>query len=421
MITSTTPVPTPAPARTRPSPAPGRLAWIVAVAAAGLISVMTAPGQTAGLSVFTDPLIEQLGISRTEISFSYMIGTLLGALAQPFLGRALDRWEPRRVIVIIAITFSLILVSMSFVSGVVDLTIGYTGVRMAGQGALGLAVTTAVTRAITHRRGLALGVSAAVGSAGISLTPIGLERLIDATGIQAAWRWEALAVAVIVIPATLLLPRRRAPHRPDESGTGSASGWTLNEATRTGMFWVLVAATSTISMLGTGLTFQQVAILAERGLSPLQAASNFLPQTITALAATIAVGALVDWVSPRIFVIVSMAAMAAALCMVTIATPGWGSISYGLVLGLAGGALRGMEAATFARYYGVCHIGSIRGVATSIGLAASAFGPLAFALASDVAGNFTTPALAFAILPAIVLVAVSVVKSPETNQPLAAH
>ena len=420
-ITSTTPIPTSAPDHTRLSPTSVRPAWIVAVAAAGLISVMTAPGQTAGLSVFTDPLIEQLGISRTEISFSYMIGTLLGAMAQPFLGRALDRWDPRRVMVIIAISFSLILVSMSFVSGVIDLTIGYTGLRMAGQGALGLAVTTAITRAITHRRGLALGISAAVGSAGISLAPIGLERLIDATGIQAAWRWEALAVAVIVIPAALLLPRAHTSHRHHESHSGLVSGWTLREATRTGMFWVLVAATSTISMLGTGLMFQQVAILAERGLSPLEAASNFVPQTITALAATVTVGALVDQVSPRIFVIVSMAAMAAALCMVTIATPGWGSISYGLVLGLAGGALRGMEAATFARYYGVAHIGSIRGVATSIGLAASAFGPLAFAVASDVTGNFTTPALVFAILPAVILVAVTVVRSPETDPVPIAH
>lgn len=382
---------------------------------------MTAPGQTAGLSVFTDPLIGQLGISRTEISFSYMIGTLLGATAQPFLGRALDRWDPRQVIVIIAISFSLILASMSFVSGVVDLTIGYTGLRMTGQGALGLAVTTAMTRAITHQRGLALGISAAVGSAGISLAPIGLERLIAATGIHAAWRWEALAVAVIVIPAALLLPRTRAARLPDGRISGPVSGWTLRETTRTGMFWVLVSATSTISMLGTGLAFQQVAILAERGLSPLEAASNFLPQTITALAATVAVGALVDRISPRIFVIVSMAAMAAALCMVTIATPGWGSIAYGLVLGLAGGALRGMEAATFARYYGVAHIGSIRGVATSIGLAASAFGPLAFALASDLAGNFTTPALVFAILPAVILVLVGVVKSPEADPVSLSH
>lgn len=385
---------------------------MIAVAAAGVISAMTAPGQTAGLSVFTDPLITQLGISRTEISLSYLIGTLLGAVAQPFLGRALDRWDPRRVIVVIALAFSAILFLMSFVTGIIDLTVGYTGLRMAGQGALGLAVTTAITRAISHRRGLALGISAAVGSAGISLAPIGVERLITAVGIYAAWRWEAAAVALVVVPAALLLPRTRSGARSPRAVDIAGHGWTRHDAIRTGMFWALVAATSMISMLSTGLAFQQVAILAERGLSPLEAASNFLPQTATALAATVGVGALVDRVSPRVFVVVSMTAMSTALCLVTVATPGAGALLYGLVLGLAGGALRGMEAATFARYFGVAHIGSIRGLATSVALAASALGPVAFALASDVAGNFSAPALVFAVLPVAVVVAVLVVKSP---------
>lgn len=52
------------------------LSWVVTVIAAGVISVMTAPGQTAGLSVFTDPIIDQLGVDRTAISLSYLIGTL---------------------------------------------------------------------------------------------------------------------------------------------------------------------------------------------------------------------------------------------------------------------------------------------------------------------------------------------------------
>ena len=41
---------------------------------------MTAPGQTAAVSVFTDPLIASLGTSRTQLSASYLIGTLLGPL-----------------------------------------------------------------------------------------------------------------------------------------------------------------------------------------------------------------------------------------------------------------------------------------------------------------------------------------------------
>ena len=390
--------------------------WLVAVVAAGIISVMTAPGQTAGLSVFTDPLIRELHVSRTSISFSYLIGTLLGALAQPLIGRASDRFDVRRVIATIAAVFALVLFGLSFVTGIVGLTAGYIGVRMAGQGALGLAVSTAISRTIAHRRGLALGVSAAIGSAGISLAPLMLEPVVAALGIHATWRWEALAVAVVAIPIAFLIPRPSHPVLTASGARGASDDWTLPEALRTGMFWVLAAAVSASSMLGTALGFHQIALLGERGLSPLAAAANFLPQTITALIATLIVGGMVDRVDPRIFIVGSMALMAGALAMVSVIGPGWSAISYGLVLGAAGGALRGMEAATFARYYGVGHIGTIRGVSMSMALAASALGPFALALGDQWFGNFATPAMILAIIPAAVLVG-GVATRPPRHRP----
>ncbi|HSO70902.1 MAG TPA: MFS transporter [Arachnia sp.] len=388
--------------------------WIVAVVAGGLIMVMTAPGQTTGLSVFTDPLLAELSIDRTALSLSYLFGTLAGAAAQPFIGRASDRWDVRHVIAVIAVVFAVVLLALSLVTGLVGLTFGYVGVRMAGQGALGLAVTTALSRGIRHRRGLALGISSAIGSAGISLAPVLLERVVSAVGIRAAWRWEALAVLLVVVPLAYLMPPRNLDPLPSgNTAARIADRWTQREALRTGMFWVLSAAVATVAMLGTALGFHQIALLGERGLTPFEAAANFLPQTVTALVATLLVGGLVDRVDPRVFVVISMGLTGAALAMVPVIGPGWSAITYGLILGAAGGALRGMEAATFARYFGVANIGAIRGVATSIGLAASALGPIALSVGVDRTGTFTTPALMLAVIPAVVAVAALVARPPR--------
>ena len=218
--------------------------------------MMTAPGQTAGLSVFTDPLISEVGVSRTEISVSYLIGTLLGALVQPVIGQAIDRHGVRRVTGVLGCGFALTLLAMSLVGEIIGLTAGFVGVRMIGQGALTLAATTAVARAITHRRGLALGLTSAIGSAGISLAPIGLERLIAAVGIHDAWRWEAAAVAVVIIPLAFALPRRPPRLNADTPPTTSEmaaleASWTLKEATRTGMFWVIAASLAASGTLTT--------------------------------------------------------------------------------------------------------------------------------------------------------------------------
>jgi hypothetical protein len=394
------------------------LPWATLVAAAGVLSVMTAPGQTAGLSVFTDPLISELDISRTGISASYFFGTIAGAAAQPFVGRALDRFGARSVTIAIGVLFASVLLALSVVGDILGLTAGFVGVRMLGQGALSLAATTAVARAITRHRGLALGITSAIGSAGISLAPVGLERLISAVGIYDAWRWEAVIVAAVVIPLAFILPRRDR-HRNDLDTLSTAQiviqreSWALGEAVRTGMFWVIAASLAVSGMLSTALAFHQIALLGERGLTPFEAAANFLPQTVTGIAATLLVGVFIDRVSPKLFVIFSMLTLAGSLLLLPIVSPGWTAIMYGLTLGAAGGSLRGMEAAAYVRYYGTAHIGSIRGVATAINLASTAVGPIALSLGVDISGSFTGPAVAFSILPLFVAVLAIFVRPPH--------
>lgn len=408
---STEPNPVARPRNSRGLPA---ATWIALVVVAGLLSALTAPGQTAGLSVFTDPIIDGLGIPRAELSIAYLIGTLLGAAAQPLIGRLLDRVRAITALISIVVSFSAILLAVSFVANWLDIAVAYTGLRMAGQGALSLATTTVLARAVSHRRGLALGIASAIGTAGISLAPVGLEALISSVGIEAAWRWEALIVLVLGVPCAWVLGRRPTSASTwEEPSAPQGDGLTQREALRTGMFWVLAAATSTSGLITTALAFHQIAILGERGLTPVAAAANFIPQTITGLVATLAVGALIDRTNPRWWIVGSMTSLVLALGLLTVIGPGATALVFGLVLGAAGGLLRGMEAATAVRYFGVRHIGSIRGVLVSINLASTAVGPIAFAVLRDATGSFQAPAVMLAVIPVAVITVTLLM--PSTN------
>jgi hypothetical protein len=60
--------------------------WVIL--AAGMFgSFMTLPGQTAGVSVFFDPITADLHISRMWASIAYADGTLAGILPAPVIGR----------------------------------------------------------------------------------------------------------------------------------------------------------------------------------------------------------------------------------------------------------------------------------------------------------------------------------------------
>jgi hypothetical protein len=74
--------------------APGNLpvfyGWIILVVTTiGIL--MSIPGQTAGVSVFTDHLIAATGLSRLGLSNAYLIGTLTSGLLLPFGGVFIDR------------------------------------------------------------------------------------------------------------------------------------------------------------------------------------------------------------------------------------------------------------------------------------------------------------------------------------------
>ena len=73
--------------------------WIVTIVATlGMASSI--PGQTMGIGVFTEYLIEKTGLTRLEISTAYMVGTIISALLIPFAGRFLDKIGARTMIII---------------------------------------------------------------------------------------------------------------------------------------------------------------------------------------------------------------------------------------------------------------------------------------------------------------------------------
>lgn len=361
---------------------------------AAVMLAMTAPGQTVGVSVFVDPMMGSLELTRSQLAAAYMVGTLAGALTLPLIGRWIDRFGVRLMTTVIATAFGTVLVAMSGVAGLVTVGIGFAGIRMLGQGSLSLTSTTAVALWFDRRRGLAIGLSSAAGGAAMSMAPLALSALIERFDWRLSWSLAGIAVWLIVLPiarwglrdgpchGTHLVEVVRASSAAGSAGVAAPAttmSFTRPEALRTLMFWAVTAAVATSGLITTGLAFHQISLLGERGLSVAQAAANFLPQTAAAIAATLLMGPLVDRIRPRLLIAASMVSLAGAMILVQVASPGATAICFGLAAGTGAGAVRTLEAAAFPRYFGVAHIGEIRGLVMAISVGATAFGPLLLA------------------------------------------
>ncbi len=407
---------------TRPKAQRRFVGWRIVVLAT-ITAAMTGPGQTIGVSVFVDHLIADLGLTRSQVSTAYLIGTLLGALALPATGRWVDRLGARRAMTLIGLGFGAGLVAMSGVRGFVYLAVGFTLIRWLGQGSLSLVSTIAVTHWFARRRGSVFGVMMTAVSALMSLAPIVLNLAIEAYSWRTAWLLAAAAVWLVVVPIGWLgivdrpadvgqRPDGDAPPAGDASPPAAIASHSRREAAGEARFWVLSLTVATTAMLVTALNFHQISILGESGLTATEAATMFLPQVAGAIAAGLVVGALADRVPARFLLAASMALMCAALLLVGIVEPGWQVVLYAVTLGAAAGAQRPLAATVLPRWFGLANIGAIQGLSTFVGVGASAAGPVAFALARSSSGDYTTAALAFTVLPLAVGLASLTITEP---------
>ncbi len=207
--------------------------WAVTGAAA-LAMAMTLPGQTAGVSLFIDAFIDDLGVSRGAVSLAYTGATVAAAFVLPWTGKALDRWGPQRGMIVIAVLLALACVAMGQVQGLVTLVLGFFLMRTLGQGALSLSAIHAVNLWFVRRRGVAVGIMGIGMAVALSVVPPLIERGIAGIGWRMTYAALGAAVALVVIPAALLFVRRHperyglrpdgalptAPLAPEDSASG---------------------------------------------------------------------------------------------------------------------------------------------------------------------------------------------------------
>lgn len=389
--------------------------WVILLAGT-LGTILTSPGQTYALSIFTEHFIRDLGISRSLASILFMVGTLGGSLSLPWIGRQIDRYGTRPMVAIIALLFGLACIYMGLVQNAVMLGLGFISVRMLGQGALGLVSQNVINQWWVRRRGTVMGLSGVLVSLlGLGGFPTLIHWLISLYDWRFTYMLLGLILIGVMMPLGFLLFRAQPELyglRPDggwpgrktvksPAGDVDEENWTLEEASRTLAFWVLGLGLAVLAMSFTGLFFHMAGIFTDNGLSADVAASIFLPIALTSALANLGSGLLVDRIPPRFLLTATLTCMAVALWLAPALTRVEQAFLYGLLVGTAMGLMRTSETVLWAAYFGRRHLGSITGVAFTILVCGSSLGPIPVGFARDLLGNYTLVLKGLALLPLV--------------------
>ncbi len=411
-----------------PSKCPFFYGWVI-VFAATIGSIFSIPGQTMGFSVFTDVLIEELGLTRVELSSAYCLGTVASGLTLPWLGRLLDRWGERRMAVTSVLATGFVLfylakcdvlsqilghVLPAGIAAFVVISIGFYMIRAAAQGVLSMTCRNAIGKWFNYKRGLALAISGILVSFCYSFAPRGLDWMIKLYGFDGAWLVMGAATIVVMAPLAWLLFR----DTPEQDGLEMDGGkvvvkassnpdmyihadFTRSEALRDYSFWVFNFTFSFYGLFATAFTFHILSLAKEYQFENERILSLFVPIAAVSVITNLIFGSInarlrLKW----LLLVMNLGCLSATLGMLFLDRYGgvWG---YVLGNGIASGGFVSLTGIVFPRFYGRKHLGAISGVNMSAMVIASGLGPLLFGICHHYSGSYQWILIFSAFVPLI--------------------
>src|SRR5688572_24004822 len=241
------------------------------------------------------------GWERAAIQTAFSIFVVVQTWCTPFVGAMIDRLGPRTLVLFGGVLTGLAWVINSYATSLPGF---YAGAIVGGLG-VGAVYATCINNAIKwfpDKRGLAVGLTAAGYGSGTILTVIPISRMIASAGYQSTFFTFGLIQGVVILLFASFL---RAPiagaikYAASASVKQSRRDYTLAEALRTPVFWVMLAM-FTATVTGGLMAVAQLSVIAE-DLGVRNTQMNFVFFTMAALPFALMMNTIVNGVSRPVF------------------------------------------------------------------------------------------------------------------------
>jgi OFA family oxalate/formate antiporter-like MFS transporter len=353
------------------SPHPLRNRWVQL--AVGIACMVAAANVQYAWTLFVPEIQQTHGWSRAAIQTAFTIFVVVQTWLTPIEGYFIDRHGPRVMVFLGGLFTGLAWMINSYAT---SLTGFYVGAAAGGIG-VGCVYATCVNSAIKwfpDRRGLAVGLTAGGYGAGSALTIIPIANTIAHSGYQAAFFWFGLIQGSIILLAALAL---RAPGRNEVQASDkvaqSRRDYTLGEALRTPVFWVMLGM-FICTVTGGLMAVAQLGVIAQDlGVKDFQVDLYFF--AMAALPFALMLDRIMNGISRPLFGWVSdhigrertmfIAFTLEGVGIIALGTFGhnpWAFLILSGVVFLAWGEVYSLFSATAADTFGTKHVGKIYGV-----------------------------------------------------------
>ena len=262
---------------------------------------------THSTSIFFFPVKKDLGINSTQTSLIFALSRVEGGIAGPFVGRLVDRFGSRPMIIVGGIMASLGFMSLHWINNFWAFALIYVGVVSMGR-SIGLthAIISAVNRWFIRRRSLAMSIQVSGFSLGGALILPLITVGVHTVGWQDVMLYSGIFFLLIVVPLGMVVRHSPESMGIEPEGLEQAGGreqvgvtssgvdtrpldFTVAQAMRTRTFWLLTLATTLRLTLAGAIVVHAVEMIVQEGMD--REAAGFMVALMFLVSAPVRVGA----------------------------------------------------------------------------------------------------------------------------------
>lgn len=378
-----------------PPAATGETTRLVIAATSGNLVCVTA-AVMATFGTFLVPLSQELGWSRAAVSGVLGLIALVAAASYPVIGRAMDRFGARRLIICGNATLALLVASLAL-TGPATFYLQFGLIGLAGAFCASPMIAKVVSNWFDERRGLMLGITAGVGNGvGATMMPVLAGVLLPLIGWRVTYAVIGATVLLVGTPVMLAWLHDTPGHasrKPDQP-VRVFEGLTLREAARTARFRLLLTAVASGAGGMTAVFTHVVPMMTDRGYGLGQATGVVATFALVTAAWQVATGAMLDRLRTPLLIVPMYAAAMGGLALLQFGNGSIAMTAAGVLLGVGMGAEYGALSYFCSRYFGLKHFGSINSVLYAAVILAQGLTPAAMDLSYGATGSYDRASIA---------------------------
>jgi MFS family permease len=341
-------------------------------------------------AVFVKPLSAAFGWNREAISLGFGLAAITLGLVSPLLGRWIDRFGPRRIILPCMTMYGCAIISLAQLhSQLWQFYLTCIVLGVVGNGAAHLAYSRSISTWFQRRLGMALAFVMVGAGLGAMILPVVAQAIISRSGWRAAYLSLGCLALLLGLPLSWRYIVERGAIRR-ETAPVSHCGLTWQQGLRSFAFWIIVAILFVSSISMNGAITHLSALLTDRGITPGDAALCASLLGGSSVLGRVGVGWLLDrFFGARVALVVNLITAAGIFLLARASSFPAGCFAAALI-GIGAGGEAAITPYLLTRYFGLRAFSTLYGLTWTFYAAAGAIGPVILGRAFDLTGSYTS-------------------------------